>query len=355
MHLLQQEDSDGHYETIKKGDSKYFPPGTVRSLRVVLAWKDAAHIKCHNGVFCTQIELTITDQTQGMRMCDHPNFANQLAFTDMQIGAAFFYNGAPHSQCPEQVVQQCKSVAPWCRTTQGKFDKCMHTLDACTEEVGFKVQVAQCLHQQRGKCKVENAHYYCLSPDVNKASISDHMVNPSKKACAEPMKSERWLCRGNCKDMQKTTTGTSFSLCSPRWDIVHLIENPLENLTLLNAHAGGAPLTRDDLIHKTELGGAKLYQSAVNLACGNQAPTCRAQTSHGKIIEENVAYDRCFDKTGHLDHAITYEADDANRWELKDQTYANRGLFMSGSDGMQCSAGKTWDTFVIKACPNSGD
>jgi len=354
MNLIKQDDSDGHYETIKQNDSKYFPPGTVRTSKVVLAWKDAAHIKCHNGVFCSQIELTITNPNQGMRTCDHPNFANQLAFTDMQIGAAFFHNGAPHPQCPEQVVQKCKKAA-WCRSNQGKFDKCMHRSDACTEEVGFKVQVAQCLHKRREECKVEKSHYYCLSPDVNKAGISGHLVNPSKESCAKPMPASRWTCRGNCKDSRQTSTGTSFSLCGPRWDIVHLTENRLENLTLLNAHASGAPLTRADIIDKTKLGGAKLYQSAVNLACGNQAPSCRAQISQGKIIEESEEYDRCYDQMGHLDHAFTYEADDVNRWELKDQTYPNRGLFMVGGGGMQCTTGKTWDTFVIKACPSPED
>jgi len=338
------DDSDGDYETIPANGEKTFAPGMVKGNKVVLAWKDAAHTPCYNGVFCTQIELSTSNQDLGMRTCDQPNFVNQLAFTDMPIGAAFFRNGAPHPECPQSQVQQCNTKQGWCTTTRGKFDKCMHRADACSEDVGWDVKLDK-----------QSPHRYCLSPDINKAVISAEMVNPSKATCASPVNSSRWLCKGLCADLTKSRVGTTDTLCGPRWDMVHAIQD--DGLKLFSERSQGAQLTSSDLIDNNDFGGAKSYQATVNRACGNQPPSQRAKTApDGRIVEGWAPeYDRSYEQQGHLDHAITWEGDDVNMRELKVQKYVNRGLFMAGSGGMICDASDDWDTFVIKACPTQAD
>jgi len=310
--------------------------------KVVLAWKDAAQTNCYNGVFCTQIELTISNQILGFQSSDQPNFVNQLAFTDMPIGAAFFRDGAPHPECPQPQVQKCLHNQGWCSTSKGKFDKCMHSAATCTEDVGWKVKLSK-----------DSDHDYCLSPDVNKAVISEDMENPSKAECALPMDSGSWLCKGNCKNLTQSPTGTTDSLCGPRWDMVWAMKS--EGLVLFNSRAANAPMTPDQLADNAAFGGAKPYQTVVNRACGNQPPTQRAKSApDGSITAEWAPeLDRSYKQQGHLDHAITWEGDDVNKRELKGQKYPNRGLFMAGTGGMVCDATDVWDTFVIKACPSA--
>jgi hypothetical protein len=334
--LPGDDDSDGRYQTIPAHQSLSFDAGKVINNKVVLAWKDAANVACYNGVFCTQIELT-SDPQKSLLSSNHPNFVNQLAFSDMQIGAAFYKNGQPHTECPQAIAAKCKENKDWCTSNRGKFDKCMHSADTCSKDVGWKVKLDK-----------NSRHSYCLSPDVNKAIISEDMRNPSKAECAQqPKDKSRWICRGNCKDLTGSPTGTTDSLCGPRWDMVFAMRK--EGLKLFDADGELAP---EAIINDNTFGGAKPYQTVVNQACGNQAPTQRAETgTDGTIGEEWVPdYDRSYKKQGHLDHAITWEGDDINKWELQVQKYPNRGLFMAGSGGMQCD-NVDWDTFVIKACP----
>jgi len=217
----------------------------------------------------------------------------------------------------------------------------MHSVDACSRDVGWKVKLDE-----------KSPHSYCLSPDVNKAIISEDMTNPSKTECAQqPVDKSRWICNGECKNETAIAAGLTDTLCGPRWDIVFAMRN--NGLKLFGADGELAP---EDIINDNMFGGAKPYQTVVNQACGNQAPTQRAATAaDGTISAKWVPdYDRSYQKQGHLDHAITWEGDDVNKWELHGQKFPGRGLFMAGSGGMQCD-NVDWDTFVIKACPAQYD
>lgn len=342
---------DSNHQTISKGESVKFEPGEVVGNKVVLAWTEAKDTPCHNGLFCTQIELTTnydSDDAKFDTKC-HPNLVNQLAFNDMQIGAAFYKQGQPVKECPEATAPGCYGDnKAQCTSTAGGFDKCMYDVSKCGEDVGIKVQLEH-----------DSKHHYCLSPDTNKAVISDHMTNPTKAECAKEMKVGNedgdWQCDGECKDHSHDTTGTTQTLCSGvRYDIVALMK---QGLNLWNS-ATNAPLTENDL-ESVNIGGAKKYQTVVNQACSNQPPTQRATDgADGPVFKEEDAFgmgtSRSYDQPGRLDHAITYEGDDVNQWWRKGQKYPKRGIVMAGSAGIQCNSHE-WDTFVIKACPAGGD
>jgi len=340
---------DSNHQTIRKGESVKFEAGTVRGNKVVLAWMEAKDLPCHNGILCTQIELTTSNEYFDTRC--HPNFVNQLAYTDMAIGVAFYKQGQPVQECPEATGPGCRDGRQECTSNAGRFDNCMHDVSECTEDVGIKVQL-----------QPNSAHHYCLSPDTNKAVISDQMTNPTKEECAMEMKVGNndgdWVCGAGsdkCQDHSQDSTGTTGTLCSGvRYDIKKLIQNGLQ---LWNS-ATQALLTVEDL-ENVNIGGAKKYQTAVNKACSNQPPTQRATDgANGPVYKAEDAYgqgtSRSYDQPGRLDHVLTYEGDDVNQWWRVGQKFERRGIFMAGSAGIQCNK-QEWDTFVIKACPAGSD
>jgi len=341
---------DSNHQTIRKGESVRFEAGTVRGNKVVLAWMEAKDLPCHNGILCTQIELTTSNEYFDTRC--HPNFVNQLAYTDMAIGVAFYKQGQPVQECPESTNPTgCRDGRQKCTSNAGGFDKCMHDVSQCNEDVGIKVQL-----------QPHSAHHYCLSPDSNKAVISDLMTNPTKKECAMEMKVGTnvgdWVCNAGsdkCQDHSQDSTGTTGTLCSGvRYDIKKLIQNGLQ---LWNS-ATHDPLTVEDL-ENVNIGGAKNYQTAVNKACSNQPPTQRATDgANGPVYKAEDPFgqgtSRSYDQPGRLDHVLTYEGDDVNQWYRRGQEFEKRGIFMAGSAGIQCDK-QEWDTFVIKACPAGSD
>ena len=354
--------SDTNHQTIKPGDSVTFGAGEVFGNKVVLAWPEAREKACDNGIFCTEIELTTnTDPVTGQRLpfdtsCQ-PNIDNQLAFNDMAIGAAFYKGGQPVKECPEPVATECQNTNPaGCYSNAGRFDKCMHDVSLCDSATGIKVRL-----------EPDSNHFYCLSPDTNKAVISPLVPNPTKEECAQKIvvgnNDGDWVCGTGkgCPDQSTTTVGTTDGICSGvRYDIKKLIE--IGQLTLWKGgnfpNEWGSVLTPDDL-ENINIGGAKKYQGVVNRACGNQPLTQRAS---GSTVGSAVYDDKGFvdtnrdsyEEPSRLDHAFSFEGDDVNLWWRRGQQYPNRGLFQAGTAGMLCQD-HTWDTFVIKACPSATD
>merc|ERR1712232_323669 len=152
------------------------------------------------GDFCMQVELNGPGY--------HLNFASQFGFS-LPVGVGFFNGDAPVANCPEPILSKCRTGPPGtCKSNKGKLDVCHFDADNSCPEKAWQVKTSY------------SDHPYCLSPDFNKAVISEDMVNPDAEKCQSDPRSWGWI-KG------KTAPGDG-KLCSPRKDIATMVDHGLE-------------------------------------------------------------------------------------------------------------------------------
>lgn len=313
---------------LKPGEKKeYRMPQYGGTFIVVLGWGDYRGA-CLDGTFCQQFEF----QPEW-----NSNVVNQKAFS-MPVGVAYFHKGELVKGCPEAGFAECMRTGK-CRSNAGKWDICAFDAEGqCPQHGAYLV-----------KTDPRSKHFYCISPDKNRAVISHLMENPTEAECAKKPPFY-WHCGGVRK------WGGCQNVCTHRSDLTALA-NQLEIITgkgFFDVH--GRRIPPEFFSRPPFSPGAKHYQTAVNRMCSNQPPTQKiykwhgwTQFSHQKWRVSDEPSDRLFDSARpeqYLDHAITYEGDDTNYWRWWGKT-----VYMAGNVGIGCHTGEPFDAYHIKACP----
>jgi len=303
-----------------------------------------------NGIFTVEVELT------GAPKLSQPNLDNQLAYSDLKVGLAFFRKNKFVPTCPESLL----SGGP-ARSSKGQWNWCNFNPEADCPEDAWLV-----------KTSPDSKHWYCLSPDLNKAAISANMTNPDFTRCqAQPPGSWSCICQfsnpGNPPSACHVDAGDAnrwCSMCGPRKDLYLQIIPQGKQLTppQILYDKDGAEITADQVRQgippsmTVPAGGGKDYQTSVLIACG-QAPTQRAVDDLGGNWYKFSGKEpyRCLDCWSQynsfsyfLDFAITWEADDVNFWQLPDSSLP----FMAASQGGLSCDENQWDEFHVMTCPD---